>query len=41
MKSYYCHIEETNISYPEITNDLIADKLANEKILMPLDHLKP
>lgn len=44
MKPYHCHIENTDISYPETTNNLVenpADKLANKEIPMPLNSLKP
>ena len=44
MKPYHCHIEESDISYPETTNDLPkkpTDKLANEEIFTPLDYPKP
>ena len=44
MKPYYYHINETDINYLEIRNDLSekrVDKLANEEIHMLLDHLKP
>ncbi len=44
MKPYYYHIEESNISYPEIINDLVEnpiDKHANKEISMLLAYLKP
>ena len=44
MKPYYRHTEDTDISYPKTTNDLVenpADKAANEEIPTPLDYLEP
>ena len=44
MKPYHCHTKETDISYPETTNDLAekpTDKPANKEVPTPLDHLKP
>lgn len=43
VKPYYYHIEETDISYPEIINNLVEkpeDKSANKGISIPLDYLK-
>lgn len=43
MKPYYCHTEDTDISYLEITNNLSkkpVDKLANEEIPTLLDYLE-
>ena len=44
MKPYYYHIEDTDISYPETSNDLaenLVDKFVNEEIPTPLDYLEP
>ena len=44
VKPYHCHIEESDISYPEIINNLAkksVHKLTNEEIPIPLDRLKP
>ena len=44
VKPYHRHTEDIDISYPEITNDLVenpADKAANEEIPMLLDYLEP
>ena len=44
VKPYYCHTEDINISYPEITNDLAKNpinKPANEEIPILLDYLEP
>lgn len=44
MNQYYCHSEETGISYPETTNDLAEkpkDKPANKEILILLDYPEP
>lgn len=41
MKPYHSHIEETDITYFETTNNLAeipVDKPANEEILMPIYH---
>lgn len=43
VKPYYYHIEETDISYLEIINNLVEkpeDKFANKGISIPLDYLK-
>ena len=44
MKPYYCHIKDTDINFPETTNNLAEnpiDKPANEEIFTPLDYLEP
>ena len=44
VKPYHCHTKDTDISYPETTNDLAenpADKAANKEIPTPLDYLEP
>lgn len=43
MKSYYCYTEDTDISYPKITNDLVknpVDKHANKEISKPFHYLE-
>lgn len=43
MKSYYFHIKNTNIRYPETIKNLAknsGDKSANKEILTPLDYLE-
>lgn len=44
VKPYHCHIEDTNISYLKIINDLAenpVDKLAYKEIPTPLNYLEP
>ena len=43
MKLYYCHTENTDISYLETTNDLAensVDKPTNKEITTLFDYLK-
>lgn len=44
VKSYYCHIKETDISYPKTKNDLaekLINKPANKEIITLLDYPEP
>ena len=44
LKPYYCHTDDTNLSYSKITNNLAvnsSNKFAKEEISRLFDYLEP